>query len=371
MTAPNITEGRMIFKVLVIGNDLPLQTGFLSGASGDRVSCKLYNALGLSLGVVKREYSENLSVVLQLWSIPFTERLVGLSKTFTKGHRAIILVVRPHEISIIPEIFDRLVLSQKTPLLIVIVGSVRDAEIGTSHLETYLGSHVPVQAVQSIDEVVELLAGGLLPRSFRRTLFPMIVALPDEIGLTYEPTIPEITPPPNSEEEINEIRGIATDLGLRIIGNSCAIELPEGVAWVCMRTGNIRMEPEICWYCTHGCKRFSNICIVATDAGWLSTNHGSRALLTVAKIYSLSARILPTHARKQIERISLCMHFKPDPSIPIEEIPDEILTGSKTTDSGKSLLEAARQRVKEGKLTRDVFSMLKKKLHNIESSYSQ
>ena len=75
MTTPNIAKGRMIFKVLVVGNDLPLQTGFLSRASGDRVSCQLYSALGLSLGVVSLDYPDNLSVVLQLWSVPFSERM--------------------------------------------------------------------------------------------------------------------------------------------------------------------------------------------------------------------------------------------------------------------------------------------------------
>ncbi len=370
MTAPNITEDRMIFKVLVIGNDLPLQTGFLSSASGDRISCQLYNTLGLSLGVAKCEFPENGSVVLQLWSIPFCERMIGLSKTLTKGHRAIVLVLRPHEIDFIPEIFNRLALSRETPLLIVVVGSVREAEIGTSHLDIYLGSHLPVQAVQSIEDVIELLAEGLLPRGSRRTPFRMIVALANEICPTYEPTISETTLPLNSEEEIDEIRSIAVELGLRIIGNSCAVELAEGVVWVCMRTGNIQMEPEICRYCTHGCRRRSNICIVATDAGWSSTNLGSRALLTVAKIYALSARMLPRHVRKQIESISLCMRFEPNPSIPIEEIPDEVLKGSKAANSEKPLLEAAKQRMKEGKLSRNVFSMLKKKLHNIESSDS-
>jgi hypothetical protein len=371
MITPNIPKGRKIFKVLVVGNDLPLQTGFLSRASGDRVSCQLYNTIGLNLGVVKCDYPENLSVVLQLWSIPFTERMVGLSRTFTKGHQAIILVLRPYEIDLIPEIFNRLALSRETPLVIVVVGSVRDAEIGSCHLDVYLGSQLPVHAVQSINEVMELVAEGLLSRSSRRTPIPMIVALEDKICPIYEPATPKTAPPPNSEEEMEEIHNIAIDLGLRVIDDSCAVELAEGVAWVCMRTGNIQIEPEICRYCAHSCKRHSNICIVATDAGWSSTNLRSRALLTAAKIYALSARMLPIHVKKQIERTSLCTRFEPNLGIPMEEIPDEILTGFKTVNTGKSLLDAARQRVKEGKLSRDVFSMLKKTLHNIESSHYQ
>ena len=64
MTTPNIAKGQNIFKILILGNDLPLQTGFLSRASGDRVSCQLYNTLGLSLGVVKIEYPDDLGVSL-------------------------------------------------------------------------------------------------------------------------------------------------------------------------------------------------------------------------------------------------------------------------------------------------------------------
>jgi hypothetical protein len=196
----------------------------------------------------------------------------------------------------------------------------------------------------------------------------MVVALDEEVCPIYVPTYPETSTPPNSIEEINEISSIAIDLGLRVVNDSCAVEVGEGVAWVCMKTGSIRLEPGICRYCSHRCKRQSNICIVGTDIGWSSINLGSRALLTIAKIYAFTARMLPIHVRKQIERTTVCTRFDPNPAIPIEEIPDRILSGFKETDSSESLLEAARERVKEGRLSEDVYSMLKKKLHNLESS---
>ncbi len=371
MTTPNVTEGRMIFKVLVIGNDLPLQTGFLSRASGDRVSCQLYNTIGLSLGVVKFDYPENLSVVLQLWSIPYSDRLGGLSRSFTKGHRAIILILRPNEIDDVPEMFNRLSLNQETPLMVVFIGSVREAEAAAYQLDAFIENQLPVHAVQNINEVMKLVADGLLAIGSIQSPLPMIVALDEDVCPTYEPVTPESSAPPNSTEEIYEISSIANELGLRIVNESCAIELDEGVAWVCMKTSTIRMEPGICWYCSHQCKRWSNICIVGTDMGWSSTNLRTRALLTIAKIYALSAKMLPSHVKKQIQRTAICTRFNPNPTIPIEDIPDEIFRGFKEIDSGKSLLEEASIRVKDGRLSYDVFSMLKKKLHNIDSSVSR
>ena len=358
----------MIFKVLVVGNDLPLQTGFLSRASGNRISCQLYNTLGLSLGVVKIDYPDNLIVSLQLWSIPLSERMEGLSRNFTKGHRAIILILRPHEIENIPDMFNQLSLNLETPIMVVVVGSVREAEAGSYQLDAFFGSQLQVHAIQSVDDVMGFVSDGLLSRNSTNNPLPMIVALDEEVCPLYEPTRPETSTPPNSIEEINEIRTIAIDLGLRVVGDSCAVELNEGVAWVCMKTSAIQMKPGICRYCAHSCKRQSNICIVGTDTGWASINLGSRALLTIAKIYALMARMLPIHVKKQIERTTICIRFDPNPAIPIENIPDSILLGFNETDSGKSLLEAAKERVKEGRLSKDVYSMLKKKIHNLDTS---
>lgn len=368
MTTPNRAKGQNIFKILILGNDLPLQTGFLSRASGDRVSCQLYNTLGLSLGVVRIEYPDDLSVSLQLWSIPFSERMEGLSRSFSKGHRAIILILRPPEIEKIPDMFNRLSLNPEIPIVVVVVGSVREAEAGSYQLDAFFGSQLPVHAVQSIDDVMGFVAEGLLSRRSIKNPLPMIVALDEEVCPLYEPTFPETSIPPNSIEEINEINTIAIELGLRVVGETCAVELDEGVAWVCMKTGAVRMETDICRYCSHSCKRQSNICIVGTDTGWSSISLGSRALLTIAKIYAFTARMLPIHVKKQIERTAICTRFDPNPAIPIEEIPDRILRGFKETDSGKSLLEVAKERVKEGRLSKDVYSMLKKKLHYLESS---
>lgn len=252
--------------------------------------------------------------------------------------------------------------------MLVVVGSVREAEDCSYQLDAFLGGELPVEAMQTIEEITDSLAMGLLTRNLKERRLPMIVALDEEFCPLYEPTLPAIAAPPNTPEEVNEIRTIAIELGLRVIEESCAVEMDEGVAWICMKTGIIKLEPRICRYCSNSCKRQSNICIVGTDAGWSTPSLGSKALLTIAKIYALTARILPMHVVKQLERSTVCYRFNPNPAIPIEEVSDRILSGFKNPESGKSLLNAARERVKEGRLSKDVYILLEKKLHNLESS---
>ena len=368
MTTPEVTKNRMIFKVLIIGNDLPLQTGFLSRASGNRVSCQMYNTVGLSLGVARHDYPSGQSVILQLWSIPCSERLDRLSRNFTRGHSAIIVIIRPNEVESIPRMFDHLSLSPKIPLIVVVVGSVREAEDCSYQLDAFLGKDLLVEAMQTIEEITESIATGLLTRNLRERRLPMIVALDEEVCPLYEPTLPAIAAPPNTSEEVNEIRTIAIDLGLRVVEESCAVEMDEGVAWINMKTGTIKLKPGICRYCSNSCKRQSNICIVGTDAGWSTLSLGSKALLTIAKIYALTARMLPTRVMKQLERSTVCLRFNPSPAISIKSVPDRVLSGFKNPASGKSLLDAAKERVKQGRLSKDVYILLKKKLHNLESS---
>ena len=137
-----------------------------------------------------------------------------------------------------------------------------------------------------------------------------------------------------------------------------------------MRTGALRIEPQICRLCTLNCKRKYNLCIVGTDSGWSSEDLQSRALLTIAKIYALASRTLPQHVERQIRGASVCSKFRLNPEIAIEEMPDNLLMGLNRPESSRSLLEVAKERVKEGRLSEGGYSMLKKKLHNLEASRS-
>jgi hypothetical protein len=118
----------MVFKVLVLGRDLPLQTGFLNRVSGERVSNQLYRTLGVSLGIARNDDQHDISVVLQLWSLPLDERLNGITQTFTKGHRGVIIIAKPDEIEQIPSLLQSFGINPSPNLTIVIVGDIRGIE---------------------------------------------------------------------------------------------------------------------------------------------------------------------------------------------------------------------------------------------------
>jgi hypothetical protein len=67
---------------------------------------------------------------------------------------------------------------------------------------------------------------------------------------------------------------------------------------------------------------------------------------------------------------STCPRFQISPDTSFDEIPEEVLLGFDEPESRKSLLEAAAERFREGRLSEAGYSMLKKKLHNLESSQS-
>jgi hypothetical protein len=370
MTKRDIPVGRMIFKVLVIGQNLPLQTGFLNRTSGDCISYQLYNTLGVSLGVSRFDYPENLNVILQLWSLPSTERVRGITRSYIKGHKAVIVVVRPDEVDSIPQLLQNLSLTSETLFMVVIVGSVLEAEDQISLLGSFFEMQPTVQAFPNVDCAVKLVADHLVNHGDEKQVLPLIGAMTEEECPTFEPEPPISTTPPNSDSEIEEIREIALDLGLRVVGNLCAIEMKEGISWVDMRTGTVQIEPEICRLCVSSCKKKTNLCIVGTDSGWSSENLESGALLTIAKIHALSSRKLPKHVMKQIHGASSCNRFQISPKVSMDEIPEEVLCGFDRPESRMSLLEVAEERLREGRLSEAGYSMLKKKLHNLESSQS-
>ncbi|MFW9927662.1 MAG: hypothetical protein ACFFDM_13005 [Candidatus Thorarchaeota archaeon] len=371
MTSREITRGRMIFKVLIVGNELPLQTGFLSRSAGDCSSYQLYNALGVTLGVSRFDYPENLNVILQLWSLPSAERVRGITSSYVKGHKAIIVVVRPEEVQSIPLLLQNLSLSSEKMFMVVVVGgSVIETEDEINKLGAFFEYQPFVHAIQNVGDAMKLVADHLVDNGEKNQTLPIIVSITEDDCPPFEPQPPTSAAPPNSESEVENIREIAFDHGLRIIGDYCALELNEGSTWISMRTGAIHLEPQICKLCLLSCKRKSNVCIVGIDSGWSSEDLRSRALLTIAKIHALASRNIPQHVEKQIHTASVCSRFQLNPEISIENMPDRLLRGFSKRESRRSLLEVAMERVKEGRLSEAGYSMLKKKLHNLETSRS-
>lgn len=202
MTSREITNDRMIFKVLVVGNDLPLQTGFLSRVSGDCFSHQLYNTLGVSLGVSRFDYPENLEVILQLWSLPSTERIRGITRSYVKGHRAIIVVVKPEEVESIPLLIQDLSLTSETLFMVVVVGSVIETEDEINKLGSYFESQPVVYAIQKVDDAVRLVANHLANCNEKNQVLPLIGSIPEKECLPFESQPPACFTLPNSDRDV-------------------------------------------------------------------------------------------------------------------------------------------------------------------------
>ena len=366
-----ISKARLIFKVVIIGRDLALQTGFLTQVSGRNISTQLFNTLGVSLGIARYDEDEEYSVTLQLWTIPQNERHAGLTQNFTKGHRAVIVIIRPDEMQELPNLFSNLSLSFDSNVVIGIVGSLLEASQACKDLNRCY--HEDYQLLQASDtsDVINLLSHKLLDKKRTATEFPTFLVLDESICPSYVHPIQRGSETECTDEEINAIRNILLEQGLRLSGDTCIINIREGEASVSLRTGSVQLEPEMCKFCIHECKRHANVCIIAVDSGWSSQGISQKALLIAAKVIALAERNLPQHVETQIQRVNLCTKFKINPELANDGIhADLFVSHSKQSLARRSLLEAAEKRVKDGKLPLGAFNILKRRLLRAEKSIS-
>lgn len=352
----------------MLGRDLTLQTGFINRVSGERVTNQLYNTLGVSLGIAKYEDHEDISTVLQLWSLPQDERLNGLTKTFTKGHRGVIVIVKPDEIDQIHSLLNSFSLQPGPNLVLVVIGDVRG-------VETELIARIPInkeflelQTTATAEDVISILSNQLrTKRKLNDGKISVIFMDQSECPL-YDPIATIHHEPEISDQEVDEIRGILIAQGIRVADDSCFVDLPEGRAWISLRTGAVRLEPIICNFCENDCKRQTHICIIAVDSGWSTQEIGQRALLTTAKVLALSEGNLPAHVELQIQRAISCTRFELYPESIEDDMPSQLLfTQPRSKHISKTLLEVASERVKEGRLPKAAYNMLKRKLTTLQN----
>jgi len=359
----------MIFKVLVLGRDLPLQTGFLNRVSGGRITNQLYNTLGVSLGVATNEDHKDITSVLQLWSLPIDERLNGLTKTFTKGHRGVIAIVKPDEIGSLHSLLRNFSIQPGPNLVVVIVGNVQGVELELLGRISFNMDSLDVHTNAISEDVISILSNKLRKKDQSNEEKITVVFMDESQCPLFEPVITTNHEPECSDEDIGEIRSILINQGIRVMGDSCVVELVEGTVWISLRTGTVRLEPIICNYCVRDCKRQTNICIIAVDTGWATQEIGQQALLTTAKVLALSHRNLPSHVEMQLQRASSCTRYELNPDLLDDEILTEIAaTQVRSAFISRTLLEAASERVKKGKLTQTAYNMLKRKLAYFQNS---
>ena len=357
----------MIFKVIILGRDISLQTGFLCRATDNNVSTQLFNTLGVSLGVARSEESQSTSVAIQLWALPLTERLSGLTANFVRGHRGVIIVIRADEMDSIPNLLNAFSIKSESNLIITIVRPSNETYLNLNYLNSILDDYKTYDT-QSVSEIIEVVIYHLILKT-EQSSPPIVCFLNEEDCPTFE--APEIhkKEPISSDEDVAEIQTMLLDQGLRVLGESCIVQLEEGTAMISLRTGAVSLEPAICDLCLNDCKRKNAICIIAVDSGWSSQGIGQKALLTTTKAISLAERSLPNHVELQIQRASRCSRFILNPTVEGQNIPT-FLTDSinETVHSYRSLLDIARERLNQGKLTISAFNMLKSRFETVKKS---
>lgn len=362
-----ISKARLIFKVLVVGRDLALQTGFLTQVSGRNVSTQLFNTLGMSLGIARYNHDPKFDVVLQLWSIPQNERLSGLSKKFAKGHRAVIAVMKPKELYNLQEFLNAYSIELDSNIVFVAIGSVNEASHAYREFYSHYYKEVEPIIANSATDVIDILSRNLVRGISPEPQRPTFVVLDDVCCPTYEPPRQTNTATECGDEEIVGIQMVLMNQGLRISGETCIVKIREGDVIISLRNGSVNFEPAICKFCIQRCKRQSNVCIIAIDSGWSSQGLSQKALLIAAKAIALADRNLPDHIENQIRRASRCNNFELNLELPADEIPAGILAPyPKDCRFEKSLLGAAEDRVRDGKLPKSAYNILKSKLLSVE-----
>ncbi len=362
-------KSRLVAKVMVLGRDISLQTGFLCRASEENVSTQLFNTLGVSLGVARNNEKEDTLVAIQLWTLPQVERLSGLTANFMRGHRGVIIVIRFNELESIPSLLKSFQVAESSLIMIAVVRNEEDPEFDPHRIDSIIGEY-QLCNTHSFDEIVDKVADRLISRNDSHQP-PIITFIDEEDCPIFEATQREVKESICSDSDLAEIQSVLLYQGLRILDESCIVEIAEGTAFISLRTGAISFEPLVCKFCLNTCKRKNNICIIAIDSGWSSKGIEQKALLTTAKAIALAERSIPNHVEMQIQRASYCSRFILDEAIQ-EEVPVFITLGIKENEySSTSLLDVARERLNQGKLSISAFNILKKRLDSLKKTLTE
>ena len=350
-----------------MGYNLELQAGFLNRASSVPPSFQLYSALGLGLGVARVEQDENFEVAIQLWSLPVVERCEGITNSFVRGHKAVIVVITPEEVPRLPEILDSVPGESYKDLMIILVTEEQGLEI-EKELYTILGLQIDVQATNNVESAMSVLVNALIHNT--EVNLPCALRIDPNECPTLRPIMETSSTPLNTEEEIEFIQSLALDFGFSSTSNICTVGLKEGIAEIDLLSGSVSFKPKLCTFCEKSCKRIANICIVKKEQGWSSIRLGNRALLTIAKIYALTNRELPDHVEKQIKRAMVCQSFTFMPSLfDDRDLLNQLIELGYTQVCDEwAFLEEAEKRFRDGRLSRNAYETIRSMFEKVRST---
>ncbi|TFG11142.1 hypothetical protein EU537_13200 [Candidatus Thorarchaeota archaeon] len=356
--------GKLIAKVLIVGDDPALLAGFLRQVSGRELSYQLYSSMGIGLGVARRRIQETTEVVMQLWSLPVGERILGINASMSRGTRGIIVFVDNLNSPTIESILSWFDHTRLHSFHVVVLGP-RFPEIGDL-MET-IGkwnlSMGEVREVQGIHSIMDEIAEDLI--SDQPGLGKIRFSVLDESAvIPYEPQPRVGSIPLCNGEELALLSKYARDNGFGLNGRNAVINLEEGRIRINLVSGEVSLKPNICSGCNRDCKRESRICVVGIDEGWSSQELGKRALLVMSKLHAFSLRKLPLDVQNQITYASSCASFhhkKGTASNSFMPADDSARKNEKP-----DLLDVAKKRVEERKLSTNAYSILRDWFRNFQ-----
>ncbi|MCF2137660.1 MAG: hypothetical protein K9W43_10565 [Candidatus Thorarchaeota archaeon] len=355
------TTKRILLKTVVLGFDPALQAGYLNMAAGSNLSHQLFNAVGVCIGVVNVQ-QEHERVAIQMWSLPLEERLQGLTQSFMRGRHVVIIVLRPEEVKEVQRILNASGITDHERIMYVIIGDEPEASEAITRLQSTLDRSVNIGVNNS---VIDTVLNMIKHFSFfsEKPDSPLIVKLSPEICRPFVATMGTEKFPANTPEEVEAIIHLARGYKLEISDDETEVifALPLGKVKLNIVTGSVIFYPTACELCKNTCKRKIRLCIVTADSGWTNTPFSPGALFTIAKLYAFATQDLPQDVESQMLRAVQCSKFNPIDSFD-NEMKRAIMPPQGHPHLQESLMQIALRRLRSGKLNRETFEMLKKRL---------
>jgi hypothetical protein len=350
--------GKLIAKVLIVGDNPALLAGFLRQVSGRELSYQLYSSMGIGLGVARRRVHEAAEVVMQLWSLPVGERMLGINASMSRGTRGIVVVVEHLNSPTIESIlswfdhtrlysFHIAVLGQQFPEIGDLMETVAKWNLSMGEVREVEGIH------SIIDEIAEdLLSDPPGPSKIRFSVLDKSAVVP------YEPQPRVGSIPLCNGKELALLSEYAKENGFDLKGRNAHIDLDEGRIRINLVSGEVSLKPNICSECDRTCKRESRICVVGIDKGWSSQELGRRALLVMSKLHAFSSRKVPLDVENQIAYASNCASFHQSMGLSSDSFR---VAGDFGQDRNEKsdLLDVAKKRVEERTLSTSAYSILR------------
>ncbi len=352
---------KILLKVIIIGSDYTLQAGFLNMVAGANISYQLYNTLNICIGVMKVK-REDTNITLQMWSLPLVERFKGLTSSFMKGHHAAIIVLREDELYTLDSIISALPRSSLSKTMLVVVGDDVDISGVFYKVQQNLERLEEMGPRPSVVDTIMALINHLAPENKVEEAGPILTVVPTASCPPLEYPILPSTAQRNSEEEVKEIMSVATEFECEVDRerNVVLFDHQYGSIELSVKTGIVTFFPHVCKLCKNPCRRRVRLCIVTSGTGWTNTSLSNGALFTMAKLYAFARHQIPVEVEAQMYRAAICSKY--DQADGVDEELVKMVVPTQRRPERVSLLDAALQRVRSGRLSPDALKLLKKKL---------